>query len=63
MGYAEEAKFSLAEAVRGLHDVPDVRLRVAQVEATLAVLQAVDGLSSQVAYLSELLEERRLGNT
>lgn len=53
MGYAEEAKINLARAKGQLNDMPNVVLQVAHVQATLAVLEAIEALSSQVDYLLE----------
>ena len=54
MGYAEEAKVQLAEAKKNADAG-----QLAQVYATLALLESVDELASQVAYLSDLLEDEK----
>ena len=59
MGYSESARIHLAEATRELNAMPNIKLQIAGVEATLAVVQATEDLASQVAYLSELIEDRK----
>lgn len=54
MGYAEEAKVQLGRAKKSGDP-----LALAQVYATLALLDSVDGLSSQVAYLGDLMEDQK----
>lgn len=54
MGYAEEAKIGLGKLKGGETDPSAIA--AAQLQATLAVVVAVEELSSQVAYLSDLLE-------
>lgn len=55
MGHAEEAQVNLARAKKG----DETAARLAQVHATLAVLESVEGLSSQVDYLSDTIEGKR----
>lgn len=54
MGYAEEAKINLAKLRSGKTD--ETTLAIAQVQATLAVLEAVEEVASQLAYLNETKE-------
>ncbi|GAB4082085.1 hypothetical protein G3R41_08800 [Modestobacter muralis] len=55
MGYAEEAKILLTRAKQQGESNP---LGLAQLYATLAVLDAVDELSSQVGYLAGSVDEQ-----
>jgi hypothetical protein len=60
MGYAEEAKVNLGRAISGFPGEDSNRLlQIAQVQASLAVVEAVDELSSQVAYLSDITERQQ----
>lgn len=52
MGYAEEAKVQLAAAKESGDPVG-----LAQIYATLAVVDSVDALQEQINYLSDLVRE------
>lgn len=52
MGYAEEAQVQLAKAKKTGDPAT-----LAAAYASLAVMESVDALASQVAYLSDLLED------
>ena len=55
MGYTEEAKINLAKAKQGdLHAA-----QLAQVYASLAIIEALDDVSSQLAYLSDVVESKK----
>lgn len=51
VSYTEDAKINLA---KGKED--ERALQLAQVQATLAVVEAIESLSSQVAYLSDSMD-------
>lgn len=57
MGYREDAIIGLARAKRGDDDTSE-RLQAAQIQATLALLEVVEGMSSQLDHLIGLMEDR-----
>lgn len=55
MGYAEEAKLLLGRAKQQGESNP---LALAQLYATLAVVDGLDEVASQIAYLSQSVDEQ-----